>query len=331
MIPTITLSRRQFLFLGLVATLTPRRAFAVPRRSPVVLIRTEDRQEGIRQALKLLDFPSLQGQEIILKPNLNSADPFPGSTHPDTLEALVGELKGRGVRGITVADRSGMGGTRGVMAVKGVFAQGERLGFRAVVLDELPAEAWVRFRLSGGHWGQGVLYPKLFTETPSIVQTCCLKTHRFGGHFTLSLKNSVGIVAKHDPVSGYNYMAELHDSPHQRQMIAETNLLYRPALVLLDGIEAFVDGGPEVGRLVKPRVILAGVDRVAIDAVGVAVLKAEGGNRTIMGRPIFQQDQIVRALELGLGVRGPEEIELVTPDPESRRYADRLRRILDQG
>jgi len=37
---------------------------------------------------------------------------------------------------------------------------------------------------------------KTFLEAEKVVQTCCLKTHRFGGHFTLSLKNSVGLVAK---------------------------------------------------------------------------------------------------------------------------------------
>ena len=49
-----------------------------------------------------------------------------------------------------------------------------------------------------------------------VVQTCCLKTHRYGGHFTLSLKNSVGLVAKRVPGDAYDFMRELHNSPHQR-------------------------------------------------------------------------------------------------------------------
>ena len=69
-----------------------------------------------------------------------------------------------------------------------------------------------------------------------MVQTCYLKTHRFGGHFTLSLKNSVGFAAKTVPGNSYNFMRELHSSPHQRHMIAEINTAYKPDLVLLDGI-----------------------------------------------------------------------------------------------
>src|SRR5262249_58059891 len=111
--------------------------------------------------------------------------------------------------------------------------------------------------LPGSHWQRGVLFPRLLEEAEAIVSTCCLKTHRFGGHVTLSLKNSVGAVAKFGP-DGYNYMRELHGSAAQRQMIAEINLLYRPAVVLLDGLEAFVDGGPEAGRKVAPGVLVAG-------------------------------------------------------------------------
>ena len=52
-------------------------------------------------------------------------------------------------------------------------------------------------------------------------------------------------------------------------------------------------------------VIIAGTDRIAIDAVGLAVLKEIGSNKAIMGKKIFEQEQIARAVELGLGVAGP--------------------------
>ena len=38
-------------------------------------------------------------------------------------------------------------------------------------------------------------------------------------------------------------MRQLHGSDNQRRMIAEINTAYRPALVVLDGLEAFVDRG----------------------------------------------------------------------------------------
>ena len=114
-------------------------------------------------------------------------------------------------------------------------------------------------------------------------------------------------------------------------MIAEINQAYMPSLILLDGIEAFVDGGPGKGTRKKSDVILAGTDRIAIDAVGVAILKELGSNRDIMEKKIFDQEQISRAVELGLGVSRPQDIELVADDGEGQQYAKRLRIILDQG
>ena len=114
-------------------------------------------------------------------------------------------------------------------------------------------------------------------------------------------------------------------------MIAELNRPAPPHLVVLDGVEAFTDGGPSQGQLRRADVVIAGHDPVAVDAVGLAVLKELGSNAAVMDRGIFEQEQIARAVELGLGVQGPEQIELVAPDPASRAYAARLQAILRLG
>ena len=75
--------------------------------------------------------------------------------------------------------------------------------------------------------------------------------------------------------------------------------------------------------------MIAGTDRIAIDAVGVAVLK-QMGSTWIPGK-IFEQDQIRRAVELGLGIKGPEQIEFVTISPDSKMYAEELKAILKNG
>lgn len=89
-------------------------------------------------------------------------------------------------------------------------------------------------------------------------------------------------------------------------MIAEINQPFAPDLIVLDGVDAFVDGGPMEGKRANGNVFLASADRVAIDAVGVAVLRVLGSNRQNMGRKIFEQEQIARAAELGLGASSPE-------------------------
>jgi uncharacterized protein (DUF362 family) len=294
----------------------------------VAFVKTQDRVAGVNKALDLLEIHSMEGKDLFLKPNFNSADVTPGSTHNDVLSTLVRRLQAMGAGRITVGDRSGMGDTRTVMKQKDVFGMADELGFETVVFDELDASGWEMIELPGSHWRKGFAVARPVLEAEGVVQTCCLKTHRYGGHFTMSLKNSVGLVAKWVPGDSYNYMSELHGSPHQRRMIAEVNAAYQPDLIVLDGVEAFVDGGPAQGKQVDAQVILASTDRVAIDAVGVAILRYFGTTSAVSRGSIFQQEQIARAVELGLGVDGPDKIELITDDPDSEAYAAQIREIL---
>ena len=291
----------------------------------VALISTKDRGEGVRQAIDLLELKSFHGKCVVLKPNFNSADPAPGSTHNDTLQSLVLALQQMRAKQITLAERSGPGdNTRTVMEKKGIFKLAQELGFNILNLEEVGPEGWSKMEPRESHWSQGFHFPRIYLESESIVQTCCLKTHAYGGHFTLSLKNTVGLI----PSVSYPYMGELHSSPYQRQMIAEINTAYSPDLVVLDGVEAFVDGGPARGTKVEAGVMLAGTDRVAIDAVGVAILRLLGTTPEVSRGSIFEQEQIARAAELGLGVSSAKQIQLVTGDAKSEAFAVQVRDIL---
>jgi uncharacterized protein (DUF362 family) len=297
--------------------------------SKIALVHTDDRVQGLMQALGLIELDTFAGKRILLKPNFNSADPTPGSTHPDLLRALIEWLQQHGATEVIVGDRSGMGITRRVMGEKGVFLLAQEMGFEVVVFDELPESGWVQVWPNASHWERGFAVPRLLNEVDAVVQLCNLKTHRFGGHFTISLKNSVGLLARMLPGKAHDYMRELHTSLHQREMIAEANTAYSPALIVVDGVEAFTEGGPESGKRVQSNVILAGTDRVAIDAAGVAILRHFGTTPEVSEGPVFSQAQIARAAELGLGAKSPEHVELVAPDRESGRYAEEIRSVLD--
>lgn len=294
----------------------------------VALVKTRDRGEAVRRAIDLLGFNSVHNKSVVLKPNFNSADPAPGSTHNDTLRSLVLALQQLGAKQVTLAERSGPGdSTRTVMEKKGIFSMARELGFIIANLEEAGPEGWGRVEPEDSHWSQGFHFPRIYLEAESTVQTCCLKTHAYGGHFTLSLKNAVGLV----PLAGYPYMKELHSSPYQRQMIAEINTAYSPDLVVMDGVEAFVDGGPARGTRVDAGVMLASADRVAIDAVGVAILRLLGTTPEVSRGPIFEQDQIARAAKLGLGVSSAKQIQLITGDAESEACARKIGDILAGG
>jgi uncharacterized protein (DUF362 family) len=297
----------------------------IPIKSNVSLVKTADRESGIGKAIDLLGINPVKGKDVLLKPNFNTADPFPGSTHNDTLAHLILYLKKMGAGSITIGERSGPPDTKSVLKDKGIHDICKRLSVGLVNFEELPPDEWIRVKPAKSHWRNGFDVAKPVLDSQCIVSTCCLKTHGYGGVFTMSLKLSIGMTHKKN-------MRELHTSfLSMRKMIAEVNQVYTPSLIILDGIEAFVDGGPMKGAKKPAHVILAGTDRIAIDATGLAVLKEIGSNSNIMEKKIFEQEQIARAVELKLGIHSPADIVIVTGDLESKNYSEKLRRILMNG
>jgi uncharacterized protein (DUF362 family) len=293
--------------------------------SRVAIALDPERASGTKKVVQAIGMPDLKSKNVLVKPNFNTADPTPGSTHIDTLGTMMGLIKSRGPERVTVADRSGPADTTRVFSEKGVFAMAERLGFQCLVFDEMPKERWTKVRPPDCHWLNGFWFAKPVLEADAVISLCCLKTHQYGGHFTMSLKLTTGCVHRRN-------MAELHTSViNQRKMIAEMNYPYKPVLIVMDGVEAFYTGGPMTGERWKANLTFASTDRVALDAVGVASLKMHGSTNKINNRRVFEHDQIARAIELGLGASNPGEVEIVPVDDESRTVGEEIAAELEKG
>lgn len=284
----------------------------------IALHKTSNRKVGVHTVMELLDYPSMKNKHVIVKPNFNTADPAPASTHNDTLSQLILEIKDRNASEITLAERSYQSFDE-VIAEKGIKEMAEGLGFK---IQNLDLDDYTHFKRDGLHWKNGFRVPNIINNAEYIVTTCCLKTH-FKGVITMSLKLSVGILPK-------MHMKELHSSPNINSMIAEINLAYQPDLIVMDGVKTFISGGPSRGTVADGNVVLAGTDRIALDAVGTAILIDLGTDKIKRGH-IFELEQIRRAVELGIGVDSPNKIEFVTTNDESQEYAEKIKEILMDG
>ena len=328
------LTRREFFvqcsFAGAGLAVLQEQEPKATRQSALALAKNKERTEALDAALSLLGAIDFEGKDVYLKANFNSPDPFPATTHPETLAGVVRHLRQRNCARVILVERSGMGRTRDVWRKLGVPDLAKRLDLSLVALDEIPSETWRHEELNNSHWKRGVEVPNLLNAETCVVQICNLKTHRFGGHFSASLKNSVGFIAKYSSQPPrYNYMTELHSSPDQRSMIAEVNQIYAPHLVVMDAIQAFVNGGPERGDMAYPEMIAASQDRVAIDAAGVAVLRLHGAGPPLSRGTVFDQEQLKRAVELELGAKSVQEIQFLTLDDPGRRLAAQITASLD--
>lgn len=279
-------------------------------RSIVALVRTDDRTSGIEEALRLIGglnqaLGKVEGY-VLVKPNCNSDDPFPGSTHPDTLRVVLRMLLETGLPKdqIVVGDMSGASWlpTRKTMQLNGTLDVAKEFEVKVSFFED---EDWVTVKPEKATtWPEGFRLAKTVHEASRIVSLACLKTHQFGGVFTMSLKNAVGVINPMD-------RSYLHRSPKMRDLIAETNLAYSADLVVLDGMKCFVTGGPARGDVVSSGVVVAGGDRAAIDAVGVSILKYYNATG-IAGVAVKEQDQLKRATDVGLGQIDLDRIELKT-------------------
>jgi len=290
----------------------------VNNMTKIAVVSTKDRIFGVDKALELLDVNPCRDKDVIFKPNFNTADPPPASSSMETIKQIIIKLKEMGAKSITIAERAGPVNTSKTFEKKGIYELAQEQDFKVVNLEE---QEHVLKKPEGCHWKEGFLFAKIYDEAECIVETCCLKTHMYGGHFTLSLKNAVGLVNKKN-------MGELHSSKDQRKMIAEINAVYKPDLIIMDGLVSFVDRGPMEGTRKEANVFVAGTDKVAIDAVGVALLRILGTTPEVTNASIFDQEQIKRAVELKIGITSPDQINFITDSEESAELVSKIKEKL---
>ncbi|MCK5185336.1 MAG: DUF362 domain-containing protein [Candidatus Heimdallarchaeota archaeon] len=293
----------------------------------IAIISTKDRIYGVNKSFELLGINPVKDKDVIFKPNFNTADAPPASSSMETIKQMIIKIKEMGAKSITLAERSGPAVTEEVLQEKGVYELAKELDFKVVDLSVAPKEDYVQVNVEGSKWKDGFLFSKLYHEAECVVETCCLKTHMYGGHFTLSLKNATGLVPRREELG--NLMKELHGTEHQRKMIADMNAVYHWDLIIMDGIVTFVDGGPMKGTLKEANVFVAGTDKIAVDAVGVALLRMLGTTDEVSKGSIFKQEQIARAVELNLGIASPDEIEFITDgSEESAKLVEKIKEKL---
>jgi len=231
-----------------------------------------------------------KGDRVLLKPNFNSQDPYPGSTDPGFLRAVVELLLEVGAK-VTIGESSGgiWKPTRTVFRKVGMFELARDLGVELIAFDDKPDD-WVKVRVNGDYLSS-VSMPRSAYEADKIVYLPLMKTH-IRGRLSGALKLAVGFVHPGE-------LRALH-ARHLEQKIAEISLCWQPILIIMDGRKTFVSGGPDKGQLEKPGVVLASGDLVAIDVEAIKVLLAYRAKNGLMADP-WQLPQVVSALRHGLG------------------------------
>jgi uncharacterized protein (DUF362 family) len=230
-----------------------------------------------------------RGDVVVLKPNIGW-DRVPqqaANTNPDLVKAVARLCFDAGAKKVVVTDVSCNDARRCFMR-SGIRSAAESVG--ATVL--LPEERKFRdYRLNGELLSVWPIYTPIL-EADKVINMPIVKHHNLS-RITMGMKNWYGILG--------GRRNQLHQNIDIG--IADLATFMKPTLTILDAYRVLTANGPQGGNLNDVKLlktVVAGVDPIAIDALGA----------TFLGLRAEQIPYITIGYERGLGNRNYAELQV---------------------
>ena len=202
-----------------------------------------------------------KGDKIVVKPNMgwDRKPEQAANTNPDVVGSIVQLCRDAGAKEVKVLDNP-CNPARRTYARSGISAAAKDAGAKVLFCSEHKLK---RVSINGEWLKDWEIYTD-FLEADKIINVPIAKSHSLS-RVTLSMKNWLGCI-------GGN-----RNQLHQNLDAAMIDLaaFFKPVLTVLDAYRVMFRNGPTGGRLsdVKlQKTIVAGVDYVAVDAMGVTFL-----------------------------------------------------------
>jgi uncharacterized protein (DUF362 family) len=260
-------------------------------RSKVFLtgVRKGAHEQEIKQAVRhaaeaATDFSWLaKGDAVFIKPVNNSGNPYPATTSPAAIAAMVEILKENGAGRVIVGDMSGVqslrfsptslsGSTRVLMASSGLARAVQASGAVLHCFEDGGWDAFYEeFPAAGSSWKHGLMMPNILKEVQHIILMPRCSRHILAGS-SLGMKAAVGYW-RHDSRLEYH-----RDAATFQEKTAEGNtvptLIAKQRLVISAADKLLTTYGPDKGYVFEPDIglIIASDSVVAHDMVSLAWL-----------------------------------------------------------
>jgi len=225
----------------------------------VAIVKGDDPVNMVVEALEMIGAEGAfrDDERILVKPNyIDASHPSTGvTTDARIVEGVVKFLKESGFKNIMIGEGSGLADTMKAFEVAGVDEVAKRW---QVELMDLNDDDYVIADVPSPLALKAIRISKIALNS-AIISVPKLKLHRMAG-VTLSLKNMMGVVSP---------KGQIHRSLGKK--IVDLVSLVKPRLAVIDGII----GGEShelARRPVEMNLVIAGLDPVAVDTVGAAVM-----------------------------------------------------------
>lgn len=245
----------------------------------VAITQDFDIEQAIAEAMAHMPLEGLvRGRVVAVKPNDTWASPedITGVTQPDTLQAVLRQLKQFGPKELIVSGGAGAAETDEVFRVAGLmrviqqeeveFFDHNRPPFVEIALEYMPEANVIGPQRS-------VMVNRRVLEYESLIALNQLKLHE-SATVTLALKN----IAMSFPAADY-YGHPRSEQKHEHwiftdlhSFIVAMNRRFKPQLAITVGHPAMIGTGPLGGHTVETGLVIASTDPVAADVVGARLL-----------------------------------------------------------
>jgi uncharacterized protein (DUF362 family) len=224
-----------------------------------------------------------KGDVVFIKPTLNSGNPYPATTSPIAIRAIIELLREKGAARVIVGDMAGIqrvklspnglrGSSRRLMEASGMARAAQAAGGELFFFEEAGWKAFYEDApTAGSHWKRGLMMPNILREVEHVILMPRCARHGLAGS-TLGLKAAVGYW-RTDTRLEYH-----HDASTFQEKTAEGNtvstLLRKQRLVISAADKILTTFGPDKGYVTQPDngLVISSESVVAHDMVSLAWL-----------------------------------------------------------
>lgn len=223
--------------------------------------KTDNRKEFVKKVLEIFEPEISRAQTFLAKPNLVSSEPYPTTTHPEILDAVLKPLLGKDV---VVADAPAIdaGRSKKIIENSALREVCDSYGVPFTNLYKTKAKKFISPR------GYRVHMFTLPLERDIVISLPVLKTHN-QCQMTGALKNQFGYLPKKERILMHLGIKNIHKG------IAELNAVAKPHLFIIDAVQTLVSAQEERhgGKIRELGYMLAGTDPVSLDCFNLELLQ----------------------------------------------------------
>ena len=236
------------------------------------------------------------GKQILIKPNIVSSEPYPTTTHLETVGACLELLSGVGKKMI-VADGPAWDIAADSQSIIEQHPLKEICDQFGVTIADVHSNGTRKVKTRSFE----LEVSEMAFEYDFILSLPVLKSHGMG--LTGALKNQLGFISGAE-------RRRSHRDRDMNQVIAELNEIVKPHLYIVDAVQTLINAnevrhGGQPGKL---GYMLAGTDPVSLDIVGLELLKEV--EPKLRGKQYEDIPHLRHAVSLGIGDAQYEVIEL---------------------